>query len=671
MVKISKSQLVGLGVFVILLGCAFAAFTQHVWEDYYITFRSSQNLAQGNGLVFNVGDRLHTFTSPLGVLLPALAAVVTGAENVEAALWGFRLMSLAALALACCLMVSAAQQMKFPPLLAIMAGAWLALDAKTLDFSINGMETGLWVAFLSYAIWAQLGGAKMWRHMGLAWAGLMWTRPDCFIHISLLALGSLFFLGGRHGESRSTMIVGWLKAGLLTTVLYLPWFAWAWIYYGSPIPHTVVAKGGLGAELGLLDQLTRVALLPFGFKQLDNAMLATFLPAYHQLGGWNAGLALSAKMVASVAGLAWLLPRVSAPVRWLSIVYCGIHVYLTVVPYFAFPWYLPAAAPFGVLILIGMVRDLIGGRADEPVAWRERLSGLIVAAVVLLSAGLTWQVALQMRAQQRIIEDGNRMRMGQYIREHANPGDTVFTEPLGYVGYFSGLRTYDFPGMSSPEMVAARSAVGESWRDLIEYLQPDWVVLRPLEVERIENGSLWRMADGYDRVAEFDQTQAVAAATIPGKGYLEHDAVFWLYRRTSRHPVEFDGWRGDADFPITFHKRPWGGRIDIRSDGELIFAIPTGATKANLQLGLFAQPTDAADGTVDGIHFGAEVRDATRITPLRTFFVNPSAEDQLIPMSLELPADRSENAQLRLIVSRGVRRDHDAAYFFLPDFATD
>jgi hypothetical protein len=670
-VNVSKSQLVGLGVFVILLGVTFAAYTQHVWEDYYITFRSSQNLAEGNGLVYNVGERVHTFTSPLGVLLPALAAWISGPENVAAALWIYRVVSLIALACACVFLVGAARQMQLAMIPAMLAGAWLALDAKTLDFSINGMETGLWVAFLGYAIWAQLGGAKMWKHLGLAWAGLMWTRPDCFIHISLLAIGSLLFLAGRHGQSRVTMIAGWFKAAALTTALYLPWFVGAWVYYGSPVPHTVAAKGGLGVEASLWEQVQMVAMLPIDFTDPDNSMLATFLPAYHQLGGWNEGLIIAGKILGSIAGLAWLLPRISAPVRWLSFVYFGIHIYLTLVPYFAFPWYLPAAAPFGVLVLVGLARDLAAGSPAGPKHRRQRWQIWPVGVGLILSAGLTWQVALQMRAQQRIIEDENRTRLGQFIGEHAGPGDTVFTEPLGYVGFFSGLKTYDFPGMSSPEMVAAREAVGESWRDLLDYLQPDWVVLRPQEVARIEHGSGWRMVHAYDRVAEFDQSAAVAASMAPGLGYLKHDAVFWLYRRTARHAVEFPGWVGDADTPIIFHQRPWGGRIDIESDGELVFDIPADATKANLQLGLFAQPAEFHATTADGIRFGAEVRDSTRITPLRTFFVNPTAEDQLIPMSLELPTERSENAKLRLIISRGIHRDFDRAYFFLPDFATD
>ena len=36
---------------------------------------------------------------------------------------------------------------------------------------------------------------------------------------------------------------GLVKAAGVTTVLYLPWFLGAWVYYGSPVPHTVIAKG--------------------------------------------------------------------------------------------------------------------------------------------------------------------------------------------------------------------------------------------------------------------------------------------------------------------------------------------------------------------------------------------------------------------------------------------
>lgn len=50
-----------LGVFALacIVPLAFALYRQHAWEDYFITFRASRNLATENGLVFNVGDKVY------------------------------------------------------------------------------------------------------------------------------------------------------------------------------------------------------------------------------------------------------------------------------------------------------------------------------------------------------------------------------------------------------------------------------------------------------------------------------------------------------------------------------------------------------------------------------------------------------------------------------------
>src|SRR5690606_4055025 len=88
------NRLVARSIFVSLafaLPLLFALLTNHAWEDYYITLRSSRNLVEGHGLVFNPGERVHTFTSPLGVLVPALCTWVTGIGNESAGLWVFRI----------------------------------------------------------------------------------------------------------------------------------------------------------------------------------------------------------------------------------------------------------------------------------------------------------------------------------------------------------------------------------------------------------------------------------------------------------------------------------------------------------------------------------------------------------------------------------------------------
>jgi hypothetical protein len=80
--------------------------------------------------------------------------------------------------------------------------------------------------------------------------------------------------------------------------------------------------------------------------------------------------------------------------------------------------------------------------------------------------------------QQKEVEYGNRMHIGLWLNEHVRPGDTVFLDPLGYIGYFSCARMRDYPGLVSPAMVAAiRSGPGDFTSTALA-LQPDWMVLR-------------------------------------------------------------------------------------------------------------------------------------------------------------------------------------------------
>ena len=62
----------------------FALYTRLAWEDFFITYRYSENLARGHGLVYNSGERVYGFTSPLNTLLPALFAAVLCALALRA-----------------------------------------------------------------------------------------------------------------------------------------------------------------------------------------------------------------------------------------------------------------------------------------------------------------------------------------------------------------------------------------------------------------------------------------------------------------------------------------------------------------------------------------------------------------------------------------------------------
>jgi len=528
-----------------LVGFVFVAYTQRAWEDYWITFRVSRNLATGQGLVFTPGERVHSFTSPLGVLLPAGLSWLTGNGPEELVLWLFRIVSLAALAAGMAMLFSILKELIQKPVAIGMTLVMVALDAKTLDFSTNGMETGLLIFFLALTLHGFfLSGPKQILRIGLGWAGLMWTRPDSCVYIASLGIGALLFLRYRPADSPAE---SWraklLKAGLICAALYLPWFLWAWWYYGSPVPHTIVAKDTNLPPLAITALAGNFLSFPFrSFLNAGASIWWTFLPAYSWLQTWYCLPTALFALASWAVALAWLCPLCRPATRTLSFCVFVGHFFLTDVVRRYYPWYLPAVAFLGYTTL-GLMFDQLLGLAERlpqlnwDRGWLRHLTVVLhgVALVFIASQlGLTVCAAREAQLQQRLIEDGVRRPIGLWLRAHAaSPRDTVFVEPLGYIGYFSGLKMLDYPGLSSKEMVAVRRRLGPQ-RENEAYLElkPDWLVLRPDEVTGNELIDSSRLTEFYDLVAVMDATDQINAIRwLPGRKNLQHDQKFLIFHR--------------------------------------------------------------------------------------------------------------------------------------------
>ena len=530
---------------VLLVGLVFAAYTQHAWEDYWITFRASRNLVTGHGLVYTPGERLHSFTSPLGVLLPAAFCWLTGNQSDNLVLWLFRLVSLGALAAGVVLLFRVLQTLQLRRVSCWLTVALIGLDAKILDFSVNGMETGLLIFFLALAIHGlMVPGPRQMLRIGVGWAGLMWTRPDSCVYIAILGAGTLLFLSGKTaGHSRK----GWgkllFRAGLVCAVLYLPWFLWAWSYYGSPIPHTIIAKGTNQPPILFDDLVTDLAIFPLTLlTPFASSLPFTFLPAYSDHGGWPISLVIASYALGLPAAFAWLIPKVRPQTRLFSLAYFIGNFFLTAVLRSFSPWYLPTVAVFGYLT-IGLIFDqaLCLALALSQLGWARgwccHLPNLLrVSAVglVLGQATVTVCVARQLQVQQSLIENGLRRQIGLWLRDHAQtPHDTVLLEPLGYIGYYSGLKMLDFPGLASREMVEARKRLGPGKQNLVYLeLKPDWVVLRPWEADCGIYIDKQGLQNDYELVRVFDAADKIQAISwLPGRPYLQFDQTFLVFHR--------------------------------------------------------------------------------------------------------------------------------------------
>jgi hypothetical protein len=521
-----------------LVAIVFALYTQHAWEDYYITYRASKHLATGEGLVHNPGQHVHSFTSPLGVLLPAVASLATFNSSDAGALWIFRFMAIAALGAAAVLLFRGTQRLGLSLVASVFLVLCLATDAKIVDFTINGMETPFLLAFFAYAFWAMFtAGPRRWIHLGLAWGGLMWSRPDACIPIALLtATVWLFNDAALTGLNRREWLPVLLRAAGVATAVYLPWFLFAWSYYGSPIPHTITAKSLLAGP----KTLEGFWLSLLAFTQRINSPYASidsvFAPPNMVYGGWPDGPRLFMRTVAALCAGLWIFRWFHPATRALSLTYLGLCVYLNYFPPFPFAWYLTLPATVALLVLAGAFSQLLGAaRHAAPPRWRGALQAAVLLpmlAFAVTGGWYTWQAARQLRAQQATIENGIRRPIGEWLKANAAPGDTVFLEPLGYIGFFSGLRTYDYPGLSSPEMVAAIRRHGtKRYAPLIRELNPSWLVLRPSEMADIHKEDPDLLRNVYVPTKAFDRRREVAELKVYGLGYIEYDAAFMVFKR--------------------------------------------------------------------------------------------------------------------------------------------
>jgi hypothetical protein len=169
---------------------------------------------------------------------------------------------------------------------------------------------------------------------------------------------------------------------------------------------------------------------------------------------------------------------------------------------------------------------------------------LAATMFIVLAAGqilIFWPTLHMQRVSQAEVEDGNRAVIGKWLKENARPTENVYLEPLGYIGYFSGLHMDDFPGLVSPDVVRIRRKLPPNMQPsgayrllVIPELKPDWVVLRRDEYELLRNSPLFeQFKKDYELRHEFDVSDKLAEyASLPAKRYHLYDAYFAVFHRS-------------------------------------------------------------------------------------------------------------------------------------------
>lgn len=221
---------VGLGVLALWVGGLSIAM---IAEDAFISLRYADQLAHGNGLVFNVGQRVEGYSCFLWVLgLSVFQAL--GIAGMAA----LRVQSLLAATLCVGVVAGTAGSAAKRPLLASSA-AVLALVASPSfqSWSAAGMEHQLLGGLLAAGAWAI--HRERFVLAGILSLACLLLRFDAFLLVTPIAIVALLqAFPAPNPEAKRKRLLTLL--GVAST--FAAWHLWRYAYYGDVLPNTYYAK---------------------------------------------------------------------------------------------------------------------------------------------------------------------------------------------------------------------------------------------------------------------------------------------------------------------------------------------------------------------------------------------------------------------------------------------
>jgi len=420
------------GLLLLLLGIIYLARVNQydfISDDSFITLRYARNLVEGNGLVFNPGERVEGFTSLLWTLL--LAGVhwagfdLLHSARVLGVLFGFLAMVLSYR------LTTLSSDQPIPPLVAAFAPLVLSLNGSFACWAASGMETMLFVSLIVACFLAAY--SNRFRLSVLLTVALILARPEGLI--VFLILGVFQFVQHGKDEPRRTMIWFAVCIGAIAAL-----FIFRHQYFGYWFPNTFYAKTGGG-----LDAVKRglAYLSEYAFDHEGLALMA--VPVVY---GLIAGNIRQRFLALGVLAL------------WASTIWVGGD---------GLPMYRFALSPLPLLLVLQalILADLYRFVTRRSENRRNLYITGTVAVLLLLVVHVTrpmLQSHYNLYAYQKQIEIPRWTAVGKWFRKNAQDGESIATVPVGAVSYYSRLKVLDMLGLTDKHIAHRKMpSMGTGW----------------------------------------------------------------------------------------------------------------------------------------------------------------------------------------------------------------
>jgi tetratricopeptide (TPR) repeat protein len=435
-----------------------ARYFEFIQDDAFITFRYIRNFIDGNGLVFNIGERVEGYTTFLWLMILAIPAKL-GINLIPAS----RYLGVA-LGMGSVWQIVRLSKDIAPPGrgfgFSMIAAALTAASGAVAYWSISGMETALFTFLTILSVqWyirdRRAGGPGV--RTAAAFFLLSLTRPEGILLYGITMGYSFLDTWNSPPEERGRGVKRQalcLLAYLIPTGVYFLWRIW---YYGYLFPNTFYAKAGVSSEY------FKAGVDYFGIFA-RNYLLDGFL------------------LIVPIAVLA--VRKLNRDLLFLFTIIVVYTSYVIIVggdvlP--AFRFFIPMLPLIYIFVQEG-TRDLY--------AWmRSHVPALRYAAIAIPAVVGYFTVSIPhdylrdaWMGENALV--GKMAQTGRWLKANSTPETVVAASTIGALSYYSEATLIDMLGLTD-EMIAhhpeAIFGVRSSWRERsynVTYLlgrKPDWV----------------------------------------------------------------------------------------------------------------------------------------------------------------------------------------------------
>lgn len=393
--------------------------TNYTAEDSFITFQFSRNIFRGGGFSLNFGVPVYGSTTPLLSLL--LAGWLFLSRDI---VLGSRIIDMVAVLGGMVFLYGSFSDKRT----AFIALFIIALSSRLYVEEMQGMETPLTFLFLAASFY---GFRKQLPVFAGIMAGLLlWTRVDTVFWVVTLFV---IYLILDYKQS--------FKYFLATTAVYLPWIIFSWLYFGSPVPLTIVAKQ-----------------IAYG---LHSSPPLTHLLIIIKYVSWPVIILAILSIPATMKNKYFSIFAIFAVVEITQLIFFGTT-------YFARYFYLFTLVCY---IILGFgISDAIRQTIMRSTDNKRYLWAITLLVVAVISFPRIYSSATNYHNH----FDGVNVHIGQWLNSNTPPGSTVLLEPLGYVGWYADRYMIDEVGLVTPKVVELNGKIPGS--EFFRVFWPDYVV---------------------------------------------------------------------------------------------------------------------------------------------------------------------------------------------------